>query len=138
MSSAPFKFPYRPKITKHYGVIPNPVVTVFIKTPFGFEPVTFLVDTGADVSMLPRSWSKRLGINLKKLPSHTMLTASGKEMEVYHSKITIKLERNAEEITIPCAFTASDKTPILLGRLRIFKIFTLEFSHRKKATFFKE
>ena len=83
MSSAPFKFPYRSKVTKHYGTIPNPRVTIFIKTLFGFESITFLMDTGADVSMLPRSWAQRLGSKLRKLPSHTMLNAAGKETKVY-------------------------------------------------------
>ena len=138
MSSAPFEFPYRSKITKHYGAVPNPEVTVFIKTSFGFEPATFLVDTGADVSMLPRSWAKRLRINLKDLPSHKMLNASGKEMKVYRGEITIRLRKSSEEIALPYAFTASDKTPLLLGRLGIFKIFTLEFSHHKKALCFKK
>lgn len=138
MSSAPFKFPYQPKLTKHYGVIPNPRVTIFIKALFGFEPVTFLVDTGADVSMLPRSWAQRLGIKLKDLSSHTMLNAAGKKMKVYRSEITIKLDKGSKELTIPCAFTASNKTPLLLGRLGIFRIFTLEFSHRKKALYFEE
>lgn len=49
--------------------------------------------------MLPRSWAQRLGIKLKDLPSHTMLVASGKEMKVYRSKITIKLDRNFGEKT---------------------------------------
>jgi len=138
MSSAPFKFPYQTKITKNYGLIPDPRITVFIKTLFGLESITFLVDTGADVSMLPRSWAQRLGIKLKELPSHTMLIASGKEMKAYRSQIVIKLSDNSREINIPCTFTASDKTPLLLGRLGIFKIFTLEFSHRQEALYFEE
>lgn len=138
MSSAPFRFSYQPKITKHYGEIPDPKVSIFIKTLFGFEPIAFLVDTGADLSMLPRSWAQRLGIKLKNLPSHSMLTASGKEMKVYRGQITIKLGQTSKKITLPCTFTASDKTPLLLGRLGIFAIFTLEFSHREKALFFKQ
>jgi predicted aspartyl protease len=125
-------------MTKNYGLIADPRITVFIKTLFGFESITFLVDTGADVSMLPKSWAQRLGTRLKDLPSHTMLTASGKEMKVYRSQITIKLSNDSKEIIIPCTFTASDKTPLLLGRLGIFKIFTLEFSHRQEALYLKE
>lgn len=138
MSSASFKFPYQSKVTKHYGAIPDPRVTIFINTLFGFEPLTFLIDTGADVSMLPKSWARRLGIRLKDLSFHTMLTASGEEMKVYRGEITIKLRKNSKKLTLPCAFTTSDKTPLLLGRLGIFKIFTLEFSHRKKALYFRE
>ncbi len=137
MSSAFFKFPYRSKISKHYGVIPDPKITIFIKTAFGFEPLTFLVDTGADVSMLPRSWAERLGIKLKDLPSHHMLNASGKEVKVCRGEMTIKLQKNSEELTISCTFAASDKVPPLLGRLGIFENFTLEFSHRKKTVSFK-
>lgn len=137
MSSALFEFPYQPKITKNYGVIPNPRITVLVKSLFGFEPITFLVDTGADITMLPRSWAQRLGVKLGGLPSHTMLVASGREIAVYQSRITVKFRPNYQELLLPCTFTASDKTPLLLGRLGIFADWTLKFSHRKKSLTFE-
>ncbi|MFH1896039.1 MAG: retropepsin-like aspartic protease [bacterium] len=133
MPSALFKFPYQPKATLHYGEIPDPRITVYLKSLFGFEPVTMLADTGADVSMLPRSWAKRLGIKLSTLKSHNILVASGKEIKVYRGEITLKFRQKSPEITIPCTFTASDQTPLLLGRVGIFHRFSLKFSHTSKA-----
>lgn len=138
MSSPSIKFPYQKKLTRHYGSIPNPIVTILIKGIYGFEPIDFLVDTGADISMLPMSWAKRIGVKLGDLPSHKMLTASGREVKVYQTSITVKLNKDSEEIKIPCTFTTSRKIPPLLGRTGIFNRLTIEFSHRQKATLFKK
>jgi hypothetical protein len=60
------KFPYQKEESKLFGEIYRPLAEFEVKTDIGWVPVLAYVDSGADVSLLPRSFMKVLDIRLEE------------------------------------------------------------------------
>lgn len=55
-------FPYQYKQIE-YGRIVNPLARISVKTSWGWQPLWFLLDSGADVTMLTIPLAKILGLD---------------------------------------------------------------------------
>ena len=136
MSSAVTEFSYSKKATVNYGEIDDLRFKILVQTPTGLTWTWFLFDTGADVSMLPRSWIENLGLNLSELSCHCMTGVSGEIVKVYKSNLKIKLDENAELIEIPVAFSESDSAPQIIGKAGILNRFTITLDHKARTVSF--
>lgn len=136
MSSTVSKFPYSKKESANYGQIDDLVLNIFIQTPSGFTETKFIFDTGADVSMLPKSWLNVLHLDQTKLKCHFMTGASEEVMKVYCGIIKIKLEENSELFEIPVTFSKSDTAPHILGKAGILNRFTVTLNHQTRMVSF--
>jgi len=123
-------FPLNQKHTE-LGIIPDPVVPVPVLTAYGYQKFDFLLDTGADCSIMPKSVAKDLGIKLSTLPTMRFCGIEGGGITAHLGKITVKITDTPVEIT--CAFSSNEKSPFIIGRKDIFSVFNIEFDNRSKV-----
>ena len=123
-------FPYEVKPSVIFKFVRRPVVFVsFWSNKFNrFIRDTLIVDTGADYTILPKYFSKVLGIDLEKdCISYISKGIGGKE-KVYVAKDKVAVMIGDVKREIPVGFLSHDDIPPLLGReecLNTFKL-TLE------------
>ena len=125
-------FPYRYKRID-YGQVFNPIVLLPIKASWGWQDLWFLVDSGADTTMIPLALAKKLGLPYQQTP--TKLFGIGSQaLSAFPGEIILKLG-NAEIRTRSYFVSTSDST-ILLGRLDIFDRFSVTFDKRSQEVVF--
>lgn len=129
-------YPYENKPSKSFGTILTASFWIDIDSPAGHLPFLFLFDTGADVTSLPTSSTKKLGIDLDKCPQVPMGGYEGTTIYVYKSQI--KISFNNILFAIPCVFNPNEEVPILLGRAGILDRFTIVMDGKRKMIIFKE
>ena len=135
MSTASVEFPLSP-IKKKGGLVPEPIIPVGIMTAGGFKLYDFLVDSGADFTLLPRSLAAEIGINLKKCPTSTTMGVEGGGIKIYHSQILIRIGEFQNKIR--CTFAQHDRIPPLLGRLDVFSKFNITFHAGRRSIVFQK
>ncbi|MFH1563071.1 MAG: aspartyl protease family protein [Nitrospirota bacterium] len=123
------EFPLLEKRT-HLGVIPDPKIDILILEKSGYAPYRFLLDTGADCTMMPSSAAEDLDIDLNRCPIDRSYGIEGNGVKVYISQITAKI--GDYELTIKCLFSEKETTPYLLGRIDIFSHFNITFDNEQK------
>lgn len=117
--------PYGSKILSVFPTeVIVPEMAISVKTRFGYRKEWFLIDSGADISMLPYFASDLLDCKLEK-SQEKMFGIDGYGVGVYTSKIKIKIY-DAEE-TIRCVFSERDDIPFILGRLDLFDKYNIIF-----------
>lgn len=110
------------------GNIPDVEIPLLVKTRYGYQQMDFLLDTGADFTMLPAHLSKWLGINLNNLPKDRSYgIEGGKGVAVWAGKIRVKICQY--ELDIRCLFSDNDACPYILGRADIFSHFNIFFNN---------
>jgi len=130
-------FPYRREYSTLIGEIHRPVATIYIeaenKTWRGF---TLYADSGADITLLPRSACKGLGYNLTAgKPGQVGGITKGK-IKVYVHELNAKIGDEAFKARI--AFAQTENIPPLLGRADIFDHFKVCFNNKQKQTTFTQ
>ena len=123
------EFPLSTKKTS-LGTILNPVIPIQVLTPKGFVTFQFLLDSGADFTLLPRHMADLVGIDLNKSPSAKTFGVEGKGIHVAIGRITIRI--GSEILRIRCFFSERDDAPFLLGRMDLFSKFKIELDPKKK------
>lgn len=80
----PVEFPLGTKVIS-LGVVSNPVIPLPVLTRSGYVPFDFLIDTGADCSMIPASIAEtELGVKLSRCPQDLFFGIEGSGVRVYH------------------------------------------------------
>ncbi|MEW6556036.1 MAG: retropepsin-like aspartic protease [Elusimicrobiota bacterium] len=123
------EFPLKEKLTT-LGKVIDPKITVELETKYGYIPVSFILDSGADCSMLPKSMAKAIGIDLKSCPSERSYGIEGKGVKVYISSIKIKIRDITSKVR--CFFSENEQTPFILGRIDFFRKFNVNFDNKNK------
>ena len=113
------------------GKISNPKIPVFLKTRFGFKSFPFLLDTGADFTMLPASFAEVIGLKLDCLPKTHSYGIEGRGITVFVAKILLKLGKIPFEAT--AFLSTNESTPLILGRQGLFDRFNIRFDNRRKV-----
>lgn len=120
-------FPMKETNWKDIGVVAEPLITLPIKTPQGYKDNTFLLDSGAVVSSLPREWADMLGYNLAFLPRSTFGGFGGMTSTAYQGEMIVRL--GEEDVTLPVVFTEAVGVKSLLGRKEFFNRYSILFDH---------
>jgi predicted aspartyl protease len=123
------EFPLKWKSTQ-LGAIADPVILIPVLTKYGYQNFDFLVDTGADCSIMPCSVTEDLDIELSSLPRMRFSGIEGRSVLAYITKITVKITNTPIEIT--CALSTNEKSPFILGRKDIFSHFNISFNNKNK------
>ena len=105
------EFPLVNKKTS-FGIIPNPVIPVELLTKFGYQTLQFILDTGADFTMLPHHMANVIGIDLTVCPQNISYGIEGNGVKVTASKIQIRIDK--VELKIRCFFSEKETTPYIL------------------------
>lgn len=123
MSSIDIKCPQTDTI---FGKIfyPGLIVEVQLRG-FGYQPFEFILDSGADCTMVPRYMATLLGVQLPSAPDTYITGIARKRMPAYSGNLKMRIRK--EEFEVRCLFTESDRTPFLLGRVDFFSIFDVAF-----------
>lgn len=122
-------FPLNQKYTQ-LGIIPEPVIPIEILTKFGYQKFDFLVDTGADCSIMPKSVANDLDIDLSNLTKMHLCGIEGRTIVAYIAKITVRITNTP--LLITCALSSNEKSPFILGRKDIFSHFNIIFDNKRK------
>ena len=130
-----FVFKYRKEETKK-GVIYRPVVKVSLRSSDGhWYMFTAYVDSGADVSILPKGDAELLGVNLYE-GELWRLTGIGRVIVLaYLHEVMVKI--GALEFPARIAFADLNEVPRIVGRLDIFRKFKVMFDEQNLQTTFQ-
>lgn len=124
------EFPILDKKT-NLGNVPDVEIPVSLLTKNGYQSVIFLLDTGADFTMLPKHVAEWLGIDLTSCPQHRSYGIEGsKGVRVWVTKIHIKI--CTHELEIRCLFSENEACPYIIGRADIFSHFSILFDNNDR------
>jgi hypothetical protein len=122
------------------GGIPVPVLAVSLqRNTGGIIREVFVVDSGADVSLAPRSlcgalglaWERGTPVEIRGISPRAECTIAATIHEV--EVIVVEAER---QIRLPCCFAEGD-APLLLGREGFFDAFRIQFDKSQSLTSFE-
>jgi hypothetical protein len=127
--SASIEFPILPKVTV-FGTIPDALIPAVLQTRRGPLPLQFILDTGADFTMLPHHMADLVGVDLKHASAGRSLGIEGKGVETWLGHIKVPI--GPYLIPLRCLFSSNDETPYLLGRADLFSAFSIAFDTRRQ------
>ncbi len=133
MDKSVLTFPYRYKQIE-YGKIFNPYVRIPVKTSFSWQDLWFLVDSGADTTMLTVSIADQLRLDIDKTKKTQLFGIGEKSVSAYPGKIMIKIGKYTVDLRI--YFIDSEDTTLLLGRLDFFDRFNVCFDSKHEQVVF--
>jgi len=132
------QFPFVYAEVESLGTLFYPFVTLEVKTIYGWQEFDFLVDTGADVTTLPKTILPVLGIDEKSLEKQKTQGVGGIWVETFELKVPIRIGKDQLLIHASVTNTEDKGLPFLLGRKDIFdKKFSLEIDSKNKVTILK-
>lgn len=103
----------------------------------GWKSFDFIVDTGADLTMVPFYMADILGINLKRAREDQATGIGGFRVKTW--KVLIPLMIGPWQLTIHASITSENLTPLLLGRAGTLDTnFSWLFDHREKKIIFRK
>ncbi|MBI2049637.1 retroviral-like aspartic protease family protein [Candidatus Roizmanbacteria bacterium] len=122
-------FPFRKESSLVFGKISRPIANVLIKDKKHnlWQPVTMIIDTGADYTLLPRFMARELGVELTKDCRIVVTQGVGGTNKVYLLKSRIDVMIGEFQRIIPLGFLNNDYIPPLLGRQEFFETFKVVF-----------
>jgi len=127
-------FKWRRRPTAFFGRYWIPLVTIKLESTTGqFQPVSLQVDSGAVVSLLPRSMSDLLGISIFAGRRIELRSVGGALTIAYVHSIRAKFS-DEPSTAIRVAIADSEHVPSLLGRLDVFDRFQIAFDPAFKQT----
>lgn len=130
----PVEFPLGTKVIS-LGRVADPVVPIFVNTIRGYAPFDFLVDTGADCSMIPAAIATiELGVDLTRCPQEVFFGIEGSGVRVYRGWLALKI--GPYPVRVRCVFSPREHTPLILGRMDVFRHFTITFDNRRHVVRF--
>jgi predicted aspartyl protease len=118
------------EIETPYGRVVDPTVVLQLKTPDGYRTFNFVVDSGADYTVLPGSFAEELGVDLTEAPRMDLCGVAGIDVPARLADITFRI--GDSDVTVPCLFSSNQDTPYLLGRMGFFSRFNVLFDNRRK------
>jgi len=125
-----FSFPYKKEPSSIFGYVYRPVVEMHLRTREGeWFKISPYADSGADITILPRSVCEILGLRLQDGQENVVTGVSGEEIKIFIHKITIRI--GGEEIEIRAGFAEREDIPYLLGRTDILNRFNILFESDK-------
>lgn len=106
-----------------YGPLLTPHIRLQVNTIYGWRPYQFLLDTGADFTVVPESLATLIDLDLRRCPQEYTLGIDDRPLPARVGSITISL--GDEIVRVRCHFLKSENTPYLLGRMDLFSRFDI-------------
>ncbi len=128
-------FPFVYADVEGLGRLFYPFVRVGLKTTLGWRDFDFLVDTGADVTTIPKQMLSLLDLSSSKLKKGTTRGVGDILVYTLETKLPIKIGHDSFPIHVSFVESHEDSSPLLLGRKDIFeKRFSLVLESRLQMT----
>ena len=120
------------------GTTHRPIVDIVFKEKKNYNLYSFIVDSGADISLAPRQladciglWARGSRISLTGISPRPECSVDGRIQEA-----AAFLPDLAINLTLPICFADGD-APYLIGREGFFDQFNITFDKKKRRTIFK-
>ena len=130
-----FTYPYKYK-TIEEGKIVNPRILLPLKTSNGWLDIWFILDSGADTTMLTLSTAKEYGLDYDIKNGAKLYGIGDMGINAYPGVVELKFRQNFR-LKIRCYFIDAEDSTLLLGRLDIFDKFNITFDSLEKKIIFK-
>lgn len=124
-------FPMKDVDWKDLGKVFEPLIPLSVKTKDGYKENTFLLDSGAVVSSLPREWAEKTEQDLAFLPRSSFKGFGGTTSFAYQGEMMIILGEE-KDVVLPVVFTEAVGTKSLLGRKGFFEKYSIHFNHKER------
>lgn len=128
------EFSFKKENSRIFGLIPRPVARIILINGNEQVPEMVYVDSGADVTLIPRSVGELL--NFKIEPEDKIVEIKGigeRGIPIVIKKVKIKIGEKLIDARI--AWSLIEEVPLLLGRVDIFKLFDITFEKERKTVF---
>jgi len=129
------EFPYQSEKSKLFGTMLRPVAVVKLKQADRVVPVEMYVDSGADVTVIPRRLGEFLGFVIEQ-GEISEICGIGDAVVPIIVKNT-RMNIGEREFDARIAWAMINDVPPLLGRLDVFDRFDIEFKQNEKKVLFK-
>jgi len=129
------KFPYQNEKSKLFGEIYRPIVKFEIETKLGWIPIIAYVDSGADVTLLPASFIKALGIRVEEEEIKEIRGIGDAKVPVIVRDVKMRIGDVVFNAKVAIALI--EDVPYLLGRESVFDRFKICFRQKDKIVCFK-
>ena len=121
------------------GTLYRPVIDLLLSEKTGYNVYSFIVDSGADVSLAPRQLAERIGINWIKGSRVTLTGISPKpecSLEGRIHEVSALIPDIEFELSLSMCF-ANGNAPYLVGRKGFFDEFIITLDKQKRRTVFR-
>ncbi len=125
------EFPYREEESKIFGKILRPVARIFINSDKenDWKPALVYIDSGADISLLPKDFGLLLGLDLTK--EENEIRGIGEAIvPISLQKVNMRIKDKV--IPVRVAIALINEVPYILGRYDFFKLFRITFEEYKR------
>ncbi len=125
---------WRARSHRYLGTIHVPIIDLEIQDARGsFAPFSLCVDSGAVVSLLPRSAAQYLGLDPSAGRPIELGGVGQRGLRAQLHELTIRLV-GMPMVTVPFAVAEQENVPGLLGRLGVFDRFEITFDPSRRET----
>ena len=103
----------------------KPLIPVRLAGPDSSETVLMLLDSGADLSLIPYSVGEAIGLE-PDMSRRSEIQGVG-EGSVPYILSRVQISIGATVVPVRVGWTLTEEVPLLLGRLDVFRHFAVEF-----------
>jgi predicted aspartyl protease len=112
------------------GPVTDPRIPLGVRTVAGDVTYRFLVDTGADLSVAPRSLAVQVGLDWDSLPEAGVLAVGRGAVQARLGSLSVRIDTT--QLSLRCLFIDAPQTPLLLGRMDFLERFILTIDHSQQ------
>lgn len=128
------EFDFKKEESRIFGQIMRPVARIILVNGEIEAPEHLYVDSGADISLIPKSVGDILGFKIEKEDNITEIKGVGERgVPIIIKNVKIKIGERLFDARI--AWALIEEVPLLLGREDVFNLFNVCFKKNKKTVF---
>lgn len=126
------EFAWRREPSGLFGYLQRPVISLTVGFKGKWIPQIFYLDSGADITLIPRSVGKLLGFPTPVPLEKKVIWGIGqKGIVVAIRRVQVLLD--GQQLKLKVAWAYKDEVPLLLGRIDFFSSFNILFAKAKKT-----
>jgi len=126
------EFPYVKERSSIFGVVSRPVAKVVLEDEF---PQWMYVDSGADITLIPLSVGRLIGLQRMKRDRLERITGvGGSSIPIVVKPASMRL--GSVQFRARVAWSQVEEVPLLLGRMDVFRRFDVSFRDKAGVTIF--
>ncbi len=127
-------FDFREEESRIFGPVLRPVAEIFFISNDREVLESVYVDSGADVTLIPKSVGDILGLTIEKSDQITEVKGVGERgVPIIIKKLKLRIGEKEFETRI--AWALIEEVPLLLGRMDVFNLFDISFEKNRKTVF---
>lgn len=130
-------FDWKLEESKYLGSVHRPVAEISIRDRNNeWKELSVYVDSGADISVLQRSFGELLGIDMESGKFAVFEGAGGGKIEAFIHKVTLRIGDYHLETDVAFCKNPETLIPNIIGRFNIFDELEIDFKNLNRQTCF--